>query len=479
MVFVMRSIFIISLGIVLLLLLSSFVSIMPVYVGKDELFNEFNLVKRDVERGVPWEEIRKEVIMQGFYLTNSGSCFNITQGDSFISACLPSGSNNNNNNCLFLQTDVEPKMTYTGENVSYRAFGISLCRKGVEMKAFLLLPSSCPLSPYITPSRPPIAPVPMPPDGSSQSSIRNIIPNDRCVHINFNCTNCISLGCWTGEYEASTEMEIKPTCFGNYTIVTILSDGKEEIRSDATFLAMAVSVSAKADPDKVKSGEKVKLIGSASAFYDVIMSYQAFLLTPYGRIFLDEGAGNYTKINKTYYYTPQKEGSYAFMFVVHDKYGREFQAKASFSDSNEGGRSGSSCPTFALSVSGDRYRGYTVTVTYYLEQIWNVELCVDGRCWSSHSSPVVGCGALSVGGFDGNTCHYASASGYGKTSASASRSFGTCSSSRSSSSSSSSPPVLSSIIPPKKSFTTVDIESSRDTRPKIPERIFERKIRMV
>jgi len=209
------------------------------------------------------------------------------------------------------------------------------------------------------------------------------------------------------------------------------------------------------------------------------MAAPAFLLTPYGRIFLDEGAGNYTKINKTYYYTPQKEGSYAFMFVVHDKYGREFQAKASFSDSNEGGRSGSSCPTFALSVSGDRYRGYTVTVTYYLEQIWNVELCVDGRCWSSHSSPVVGCGALSVGGFDGNTCHYASASGYGKTSASASRSFGTCSSSRSSSSSSSSPPVLSSIIPPKKSFTTVDIESSRDTRPKIPERIFERKIRMV
>jgi hypothetical protein len=479
----MRSIFIISLGIVLLLLLSSFVSIIPVYVGKDELFNEFNLVKRDVERGVPWEKIRKEVIMQGFYLTNSGSCFNLTQGDSFISACLPSGSNNN---CLFLRADVEPKVTYVGENVSYRAFGISLCRKGVEMKAFLLLPPSCPLSPYITPSRPPIAPVPMPPDGSSQRNIKNIISSDRCVHINFNCTNCISLGCWTGEYEASTEMEIKPTCFGNYTIVTILSDGKEEIRSDATFLAMAVSVSAKADPDKVKSGEKVKLIGSASAFYDVITSYQAFLLTPYGRIFLDEGAGNYTKINKTYYYTPQKEGSYAFMFVVHDKYGREFQARASFSDSNGGGGSGSSCPTFALSVSGDRYRGYTVTVTYYLEQIWNVELCVDGRCWSSHSSPVVGCGALSIGGFDGNTCHYASASGYGRTSASASRSFGACSSSRSGSSSSpppSSSPSLprspSPVISPKKSFTTADREFIRDTRPKIPERIFERKIRMV
>lgn len=476
----MRSIFILSLGAVLLLLLSSFVSTAPIYVGKDELFSEFNLVKRDIERGVPWEEIEKEAVMQGFYLTKNGSCFNLSQGDSFISACLPSGDNSN---CLFLQADVEPRVTYVGENVSYRALGISLCRNGVEMKAFLLPPSSCPLPSYRDTSRPPVAPVPMPPDNSPSRSIKIAPPSDKCVHIKFNCTGCIPLGCWTGEYEVSAGMEIKPLCFGNYTVVTILSDGKGEVRSDVTFSAIAVSVSARADPDKVRSGDKVTLIGSASAFYDVITSYQAVLLTPYGKIFLEEGAGNYTKINKTYYYAPQKEGSYVFLFIVYDKYGKKFQAEASFSDSNEGGKSGSSCPTFALSISGDGYRGYTVTVTYYLEQIWNVELCVDGRCWSSHSSPVVGCGALSVGGFDGSTCHYAYASGSGRTSASASRSFGACSSSGGGSSPSPSPPPRSPgpIISPARKLpsSTAEKTSSEYSGPRITERVFERKIRMI
>ncbi|MGB9630531.1 MAG: hypothetical protein ACPL09_00930 [Candidatus Methanodesulfokora sp.] len=477
----MRSIFILSLGAVLLLLLSSFVDITPVYVSKDELFSELNLVKRDMERGVPWEEIKKEVIMHGFNLARDGSCFNLSQGDSFISACLPSG---NSSSCLFLQADVEPRITYVGENVSYRALGISSCRKGVEMKAFLLLPSSCPLSSYRNIPRPPIAPVPMPPDSSSSRSIKVAVPNDKCAHIKFNCSDCVQLGCWTGEYEVSAEMGIKPLCFGNYTIVTILSDGKEEVRSDVTFLAMAVSVSARADPDKVRSGDKVTLIGSASAFYDVITSYQAVLLTPSGKVFLEEGAGNYTKINKTYHYVPQKEGSYLFMFIVYDKYGKKFQAEASFSDSNEGsGKSSSSCPTFALSISGDRYRGYTVTVTYYLEQIWNVELCVDGRCWSSHSSPVVGCGALSVGGFNGDACHYAHASGSGRTSASASRSFGACSSSRGGSSPSPSPP--SPPISPSPLISPTGVPSRIAERasvgysgPRIPERVFERKMRM-